>query len=414
MVIGVAQLGDLVRAFDQAPPFELLDVCERWLAECLGVRASRLLLADYAERVLEPVPHGGRDWPSAASRQPGVSAAMMSHEVSGSPAGVAFGERRTVRVAIQDPSREVTEVAPGIGELEVYVPVSIRAERIGVLLAVLPAASWSVELERTLTDVGSVLGYVLTGARRYTDQFEMLRRDQPLRLPAEMQWELLPVLAYELPQLSIAGALEPTYDIGGDTFDYAVSARELTVTISDAVGHGLRAALLGSLTVTAMRNTRRGGGGITDQAGAANAALAEQFDRGNFVTALLMWLDVSTGSGEIINAGHPPPILLRDGSIQHLLLPPDVPLGVDPGTVYRRQPIALQAGDRLLLLTDGIPEAHHRGQPPFGARRVEELLVAHATHSAARFVAELAEAVLDYRHGKLADDATVVCLDWRG
>src|SRR4029078_12192725 len=96
-------------------------------------------------------------------------------------------------------------------------------------------------------------------------QFETLRRRRDLGLAAEIQWELLPVQAYELPRFSIAGALQPAYDIGGDIFDYAVSAQLLTVSITDAVGHGLRAAMLSSLTVSAMRNTRRGGATILHQ-----------------------------------------------------------------------------------------------------------------------------------------------------
>lgn len=114
-------------------------------------------------------------------------------------------------------------------------------------------------VEELLRDAARVLAHVLASARRYTDRFEKLRRRKDLGLAAEIQWELLPVLAYELPGFAIAGALEPTYDIGGDTFDYAVSASQLTITITDAVGHGLRAALLGSLAVTAMRNSRRCG-----------------------------------------------------------------------------------------------------------------------------------------------------------
>jgi hypothetical protein len=60
-----------------------------------------------------------------------------------------------------------------------------------------------------LVTVAQILAYVLTGARRYTDQFETLRRRRDLGLAAEIQWELLPVLAYELPRFSIAGVLEP-------------------------------------------------------------------------------------------------------------------------------------------------------------------------------------------------------------
>jgi serine phosphatase RsbU (regulator of sigma subunit) len=200
----------------------------------------------------------------------------------------------------------------------------MRTERLGVL-AITHRTTNETDLLNILNDVAQVLAYVLTGARRYTDRFETLRRRRDLGLAVEIQWELLPVLAYELPRFSIAGALEPAYDIGGDTFDYAVSTQQLTVSITDAVGHGLRAAMLSSLTVSAIRNTRRCGIPILDQARTANRHLSEQFARAEFVTGLLLQLEVSTGHGVIINAGHPPPLLLREEAVTILNLPPDRP-----------------------------------------------------------------------------------------
>ena len=292
-----------------------------------------------------------------------------------------------------------------------YLPVSMRTERLGVL-AVTQRATVERDLLDILNDVAQILAYVLTGARRYTDQFETLRRRRDLGLAAEIQWELLPVLAYELPRFSIAGALEPAYDIGGDTFDYAVSAHLLTVSITDAVGHGLRAAMLSSLTVSAMRNTRRGGGGILDQAQTANRHLSEQFAHAEFVTGLILQLEVATGHGYIINAGHPPPLLLREGAVSIVHLSPDIPMGLSPATEYRLQAITLLPGDRLLLLTDGVDEAHDVGGPQFGLDRVADMLRSHAELPPVEFVRRFTRAVTDYRSGPLADDVTAVCLDW--
>jgi serine phosphatase RsbU (regulator of sigma subunit) len=140
-----------------------------------------------------------------------------------------------------------------------------------------------------------------------TDRFERIRCRRPLALAAEVQWKLLPVLSYASDEFSIAGNLEPAYDIGGDTFDYAVDPTAIT----DARGHGLRAALLGALAITAMRNSRRCGEGLVDQARAANAALLRQFS--------------------------------------------DVP------------------GDRLVLFTDGITEAAPDGGSAFGLAQLVEM-----------------------------------------
>ena len=92
------------------------------------------------------------------------------------------------------------------------------------------------------------LGFALAAAGRATDEVELVRRGRPLS-PAEIQWELLPRLALEAPEYVVAGTLEPAYEVGGDTFDYAAQPEALTVSVTDAMGHGLQAALLAGLTV---------------------------------------------------------------------------------------------------------------------------------------------------------------------
>jgi serine phosphatase RsbU (regulator of sigma subunit) len=361
-------------------------------------------LADYAEASLEPVAAG----PPTGQLHP--------QDLVESAAGEAYREQRSVTVALERPEQvaEAGAVAGGLGgsALVVYLPVSVRAERLGVLAVTMPDRGLSRDAMEVLDDVARVLGHVLTGARRYTDRFEILRRRRELGLAAEIQWELLPSLAFELPGFSIAGTVEPAYEIGGDNFDYAISARRLTVSVSDAVGHGLRAALLASLSCTAMRNSRRAGRTIAEQAHAANRHLVEQFPGADFVTGLVLELDVGSGLATILNAGHPPPLLVRDGAVSELLIPPALPLGMAVSTSYPLHPVRLQPGDRLVLLTDGITEAHRRGEREFGYRRLTALLVEHRDLEPPELVRHITRVVSESCTGQLSDDATLVCLDW--
>ncbi len=203
----------------------------------------------------------------------------------------------------------------------------------------------------------------------------------------------------------MAGTLEPAYDMGGDTFDYAAQPQALMVSVTDAMGHGLQAALLAGLAVASLRNARRRRAGLLEQVNQANRALHAQFGGERFVTGQVLRLDVPGGTGAVVNAGHPLPRLVRGGRVEPVGLDADLPLGVDPETIYRVQPLRLEPGDRLVLLSDGVLEAAPEGGAAYGAGRLHE---AYAV--AQRVVRE----VIAHRAGDLADDLTVVCLDWRG
>jgi serine phosphatase RsbU (regulator of sigma subunit) len=113
--------------------------------------------------------------------------------------------------------------------------------------------------------------------------------------------ELLPVLAYDTEEFSLAGSLEPACEIGGDAFDYAADADALTVSVTDAMGHGLQTTLASALATAA----RRRDNSLIGQVGAVNAALHSQFGGEVFATKLLPPFDLATGAATMVNAGHP-------------------------------------------------------------------------------------------------------------
>ena len=380
-------VGALVRALDEAPPYELAEVLHRQLQASVRARSCTVLLADYSERTLEPVPAAG------------LASTLSTQQVDGSAAGTAYREQRVVSVPSHD------------GSL-LYLPITQRQERIGVLEVDIPAESAAAQGH--LEEAARVLAYVIAAARRYTDRFERIRRRRELELAAEMQWELLPVLAYDCPEYSLAGSLEPAYEIGGDTFDYAVAPTSVTITITDAMGHGLRAAMLGSLAVTSMRNVRRSGGGIVDQATCAASSLLAQFSGEFFVTGLLLTVDVPAGSGAAVNAGHVQPLLVRDGATNPIRMAASTPLGMFTEASYRPERFDLRPGDRLVLVSDGILDAAPVGGAPYGDERLKIALAETRELSATETVRFLTNEVLSHRAGKLQDDATAVVLDWHG
>jgi serine phosphatase RsbU (regulator of sigma subunit) len=293
----------------------------------------------------------------------------------------------------------------------VLAPITERGEALGLLeldLPDRPPPDVVDEVRRT----AHVLGYVLIASRRHTDLYEWGQRSTPFSLSAEIQRRLLPA-AYtcEAGSFTLAAWLEPAQTIGGDTFDYSLGRDQLHLSITDAVGHGVESALTATLCVGSLRNTRRLGRTLLEQASSTNAALLEHscgHDGEGFATALLGRLDLRTGHLDLVNAGHVAPYLARDGAVELVELPADLPLGLFPDSRYRSTTLPLRPGDRLVADTDGMLE-RAAASLDLGAH------VQHTRHLHPREATRaLADLVLEASGGVLADDAALLVLDWHG
>jgi Stage II sporulation protein E (SpoIIE) len=381
-------VGRLLPALDTAFPTNLVGVLAGFLAEHAGTDSVELLLADYE---LEHLVRVRADEPAASGQ---------AVPVSGTPAGQAYTSQQVVAV-------------PADGEhTTVYVPVSLRAERLGVLKVRLAGAT-APDVLAGLLQVATVTAYVVFGAGRFTDMYEQARRRKPLALDAEMQWNLLPVRAFAGPHFEIAGQLMPAYEVGGDCFDYSVESAGLYLTVSDAMGHGV-ASLLDTLAISTLRNSRRAGGSLADQAQQAQASLTAQFRPVSFVAAFIARVELATGNAKVVNAGHPTGFRIRNGRVEPLRLRAQLPLGLDPATRYVEQDFDLDPGDRLFMVSDGVTEAAPRGSDPFGDDQLQGTLLATAADPPHEAVREVLRTVSAYQRGSFRDDATALCLDWYG
>ena len=317
-------------------------------------------------------------------------------------------------------SMDLLEIEAG-GDRHLWVPLLDGLERLGVLQAVVPTGGQllSQDVREAFTRLAHLLAELLVSNSAYTDRYEWIRRLEPMSLPAEMQHRLLPPLTFGTERVVISGLLAPAYDVGGDAFDYALNGNLLHIAVFDAVGHGLQASLLANLAVSCYRNSRRAGLDLAAAASAIDAALDDLFGGERFVTALLGQLDIDTGVLRWINAGHPAALLLREAQVvKELQGAPALPLGLNGLTAGTSGwPIsteALQPGDRLLLLTDGVDEARNEHGEFFGRARLAEFAAKEAATGLAtpEVMRRLQQAMLRHQVGQLQDDATMLFVEW--
>lgn len=210
------------------------------------------------------------------------------------------------------------------------------------------------------------------------------------------------------------------HDVASDYFDYAVDHDCIRAPIFDGMGHGLRSALLASLSVAACRNARRGGRSLTSTATVIDEAVEAGFGGESYTTAVLAELDPNTGHLSWLSAGHPEPLLLRQGHfVRSLHVDPGLPFGLGLGEAnpgYTVGTDQLEPGDYVLFLTDGVTEARSPSGEPFGLERLVDLLARTVADNLApaESMRRLGRALLDHRQAHLTDDATLLLLLWLG
>ncbi len=399
---GRRDIARVLDAAEAASPVEAVEAVTRELGRAFGAVDVSFLITDLSGRALVRLAHL-REEPNA--RTAWTTGERRSGEES---ATVVPFDGGPVEQVVR--SQETQVLANG-DAWTVLSPVTERGESIGLLELTLPEHPEGDTLD-DIARCAHVLAFVIIANRRHTDMFEWGQRGSTFSLSAEIQQRLLPLpRTCEAAAFTLSGWLEPAASIGGDTFDYSLARDLLHISMTDAMGHGVAAALTATLCVGSLRGARRRGATLLEQAQAANEALCTQSVRAvqdDFVTGLLGRLDLPTGSLALVNAGHVAPFLARGDELVPIELPVDLPFGLFGGTVYRGTTVQLLPGDRVVLVTDGMLERNaDRLDLPAAITRTRALHPREAVRA-------LADDALEATGHALSDDATVLCLDWYG
>jgi len=407
-------MGRALDAAEAASPVEAVESVTRELGLALDATRVSFLIADLSGRALVRLAHIELDTSEVAARSPLAANERRALEESatvvpfdGGPIEQALRSQE-VRVFPPEPRRTA---ADGPALWRVLAPVTQRGEVIGLLEFILPDEPHHDSVDE-IARLAHLLAFVVIANRRHTDLYEWGQRTRPLSLSAEIQHRLLPgPQTCEAGAFTLAGWLEPAAGIAGDTFDFSLARDELHLSLTDAMGHGVAAALAATLCVGSLRNARAEGASLLEQVHTTNQSLLEHAAASaleDFVTGLIAPDDLRTASMDLVNAAHVAPYLARGDDVSTLDLPVDLPLGLFAESTYRASRITLEPGDRVVFVTDGMLERN-----AVGVDLAAEIRATRALHPR-EAVRVLADRVLDATGHELSDDATVLCVDWHG
>lgn len=246
------------------------------------------------------------------------------------------------------------------------------------------------------------------------------RIESELQIARQTQLGLLPHV-FNLPhhpvEVDIHASIEPAREVGGDFYDVIhLKDGRVGVVIGDVSGKGVPASLHMAITKSLIEATARHGALAPNEVlERVNQELARNNEQMVFITVFLAILDPATGILTYSNAGHNPPLLLREGGRVELVSGRGVALGVDEDATYVQWTIPMQPQDSLLLYTDGVTEAFNPQEEMFDETGLKTAMAGMRGHSSRDLVQQIVQAVQTFADGApQSDDLTLMAIRYCG
>ena len=292
------------------------------------------------------------------------------------------------------------------------VPLGVGETNFGIIYADSPIAEsrFTEDHLKVLTTLASVAAIRVEHARLMEERLERESMDRELQLAREIQQRFQPTAPPQIPGYELQGISFPSYEIGGDYYDFI--EREdgrVVIALGDVSGKGTSAALLMSSLHAAIHAQVSSHHSIAETIEAVNRYLANNIPSNRFVTLFYAELDPQTGALSFLNAGHNPPLLVHaNDEVEHLSAG-GLPLGIQPDAVFREGRTQLQPGDALIVYSDGVSETQNPEGEEFGAVRLYEVVARNLDSTAASLRDKIESALTKFARGTPAgDDITLV------
>ena len=339
---------------------------------------------------------------------------FVSEAVSSPAAVVEAVQNRTFDIVLLDLNyaRDTTSGGEGlellsrVQQLDSSLPVVLMTAWASIELAVEAMQNGGRDFVQKPWDNEKLVGSL----RRQIEAGRELRaKKQEMQDAHEIQQRLLPSQAPKLSGCDTHFFWKPAKEVGGDYFDaIPLADSAAALCIADVAGKGLPAALLMSHMQASVRSMAHHTINPAEICLRLNRVALENTRSGRFTTLFYGVLDSDRRSFRYSNAGHVPPMLIRQNGTITRLSEGGMVLGVLPGARYEENEISCAPGDRLVLVTDGITEARNLQDEEFGEDRLAQFIVEHRQLPAAELQHKLVEAVASFAGQALQDDATLM------
>ena len=274
------------------------------------------------------------------------------------------------------------------------------------------------EFDTLSTDINSTVdrlkGYIAEAAARIDADLEIAKAIQTSQLPSEFP----PFPEHK--EFELFASMEAAKEVGGDFYDYyMIDDNTLGFLIADVSGKSIPGAMFMMTSKSVIKGLAERGLPVNEVFTQANEKLCEGNDAEMFVTAWLGYLDLQTGLVKVANGGHNPPVLIRDGKAEYVILKPGLILAELDDIKYKEQEVQLQKGDILFLYTDGVTEAMDGDENLYGEKRLINLLSFGDNYPEARDENGIAGAVCEMvsadikefvQGAEQSDDITMLCV----
>jgi len=289
---------------------------------------------------------------------------------------------------------------------EMVAPIISNTEVIGVFdLESDELNAYSEDDLEVLLLLASQVAIIIEKVMLHEQLIEKQRLEGQLEVARQVQLELLPPRDPQLEGYDISAYNFPTEEVSGDYYDWVrIYDDQIGLVIADVSGKGVPAALLMAFLRASLRAATHIGYSPHISMAKVNYLLWESIERNQFVTAFYAILDVTNKTLAYTNAGHNPPVLLKQNGDVSFIDRGSIPLGMFRDTRYHEYYLTTEPGDVLMLYTDGATEAQNPDGEEFGRDRLAKAVQINRQLGARELITAVHAEVLEWTDGHGATD----------